>query len=124
MLPYGEYVLKQVKGKKGYYLQEDILFSVTEKASRSKKEINLVNFPYQGRLEFLKVDAATGKALSDAYIEIYSDQDVLVFQGKTDGDGKLIVDKLDYGKYYLKEVKAPNGYAISLEKKYFEINED
>lgn len=124
MLPYGEYVLKQVKGKKGYYLQEDILFSVTEKASRSKKEINLVNFPYQGRLEFLKVDAATGKTLQDAYIEIYSDQDVLVFQGKTDGDGKLIVDKLDYGKYYLKEVKAPNGYAISLEKKYFEINED
>ena len=62
-----------------------------------------------------------GKALSDAYIEIYSDQDVFSISRKTDGDGKLIVDKLDYGKYYLKEVKAPNGYAISLEKSILKL---
>lgn len=124
MLPYGEYILKQVKGKMGYYLQEDISFSVNEKMSRNKKQINMVNFPYQGRLEFLKLDAATGSSLKDAYIEIYSDKDVLVYQGKTNEAGKLIVDKLDYGKYYLIEKKAPDGYARYLDKMYFEIKEE
>ncbi len=123
LLPYGEYILKQVSGKTGYYLQEDVVFSVNEKKNREKKEIQLVNFPYQGKLEFLKLDAATRKGLKDAFIEIYSEEDVLVFQGKTDEFGKLIVNNLDYGKYYLKEKQAPKGYALSVGKNYFEINE-
>lgn len=127
-LPYGEYILKQVIGKTGYYLQEDIFFTIEEEMSRSSlentKQIHLVNLPYQGRLEFLKLDAATGKTLQDAYIEIYSDNGILVFQGKTDENGKLVVDNLDYGKYYLIEKEAPKGYALSLERMYFEICEE
>ena len=123
VLPYGEYILKQIKGREGYHLQEDISFTILENIE-SKQLFDLVNQPYLGKLEFIKMDANTEQLLSGAFIEIYNEQDVLIFQGKTDEAGKIVIDNLAYGKYYIKEKEAPKGYALSLDKLYFEIKED
>ena len=36
----------------------------------------------------------------------------------------IVIDKIKYGKYYIIEKEAPEGYQINNEKMYFEITED
>ena len=53
-----------------------------------------------------------------------NEKDELIFSGKTDKDGKIIIDKLVYGKYYILEKEAPEGYVLNPDKMWFEIKED
>lgn len=123
VLPYGEYIIKQVSGKTGYHFVEDISLVVDEKTD-SKTVLTLLNKPYRGTLEFSKIDLNTGKFLSNVLIEIYNEKDELVYRGLTDDEGKIIVENLAYGKYYIVEKKALEGYYLFEDRLYFEIKED
>ena len=77
-----------------------------------------------GTLEFSKTDYSTDEPLPNTLIEIYkADTDELVFSGRTDENGKIVINKLEYGKYYILEKEAPEGYQLNNEKMYFEITE-
>ena len=43
---------------------------------------------------------------------------------KTDKDGKVSIDDLAIGKYYIVEKEATTGYVITDEKVYFEIKDN
>ena len=78
-----------------------------------------------GKLEFTKVDFSTDEPLPNTLIEIYNaETDELVFSGRTDDKGMIVIDKIKYGKYYILEKEAPEGYQLNTEKMYFEITED
>ena len=47
--------------------------------------------------------------------------DEVVFTGVTDESGKIFINELEYGKYYILEKEAPEGYLLNTEKMYFEI---
>ena len=47
-----------------------------------------------------------------------------MFSGRTDENGKIIIEELRYGKYYFVEKEAPEGYTLNPEKMYFEILEE
>ena len=47
--------------------------------------------------------------------------DELIFSGRTDDKGMIVIDKIKYGKYYIIEKEAPEGYQINNEKMFFEI---
>lgn len=122
-LPYGEYVIKQVKGKIGYHFSEDIAFVVDEKMD-VKTELTLLNKPYQGTLVFYKTDLATGAFLANVLIEVYNEKDELVFRGLTDKEGCIVIENLSYGKYYIVEKEALEDYYLFEDRLYFEILED
>ena len=82
------------------------------------------NRPIYGTLEFTKTDISTSEPLPNTVIEIYTENDELVFSGKTDENGKVIIEELRYGKYYILEKEAPEGYILTEEKMAFEILED
>ena len=82
------------------------------------------NRPIYGTLEFTKTDISTSEPLPNTVIEIYTENDELVFSGKTDENGKVVIEELRYGKYYILEMEAPEGYILTEEKMAFEILED
>lgn len=89
------------------------------------KSFNILNKYKKGTLEFTKTDLSTGKVLPNTLIEIYTENDVLVFSGRTDGNGKIMITDLPIGKYFILEKEAPEGYVLDEEQKIpFEIREN
>ena len=78
-----------------------------------------------GTLEFTKLDFSNDNPLPNTLIEIYNaETDELVFSGRTNEEGIITIEKIKYGKYYILEKEAPEGYELNPDKMYFEIKED
>lgn len=82
------------------------------------------NYYKKGSLEFVKTDLSSGKTLENTIIEIYTTNDELIYTGVTDKDGKIIINDLPLGDYYILEKKAPENYKLNTEKHYFSIDEN
>ncbi|MBQ8982029.1 MAG: VaFE repeat-containing surface-anchored protein [Lachnospiraceae bacterium] len=77
-------------------------------------------------VELLKVDP-DGKTLSGAKFELYrmeQDSFTLVDTYMTGEDGKIVLNDVEYGKYYFVETEAPKGYSIVTNTYSFEISKD
>lgn len=118
-----KYYILEKESATGYVItDEKVTFEITENGEIVKAEMK--NKPITGTLEFTKVDISTGTPLSDTLIEIYNEQDELVFSGRTDENGQIVIEEMRYGRYYILEKEAPEGYVITEERLYFEIIED
>ena len=88
--------------------------------------ITLKNYLKKGDFELTKTDISTGKPIGGALIEVYTEDDKLIFSGRTDMEtGKIIIKNLEVGKKYKYiEKDAPEGYILNDEVHHFEILED
>lgn len=87
-----------------------------------KLVINQKNYLAKGVFELSKVDLSTGEPVEGALIEIYTEDDILIYSGRTDKLGKLYVKGLESGKKYkFVEKEAPEGYILNDEIHEFEI---
>lgn len=87
-----------------------------------KLTINQKNYLSKGDFELSKVDLSTGEPVEGALIEIYTEDDILIYSGRTDKFGKLYVRGLESGKKYkFVEKEAPEGYILNDEIHEFEI---
>ena len=124
----GKYIVKETKTIDGYILDtKEYKIELTEKDNKTEivsEILKLNNELEKGILEFTKVDLSTGEPLPNTLIEIYTENDELIFSGRTNENGKIIIKNLKYGKYYIIEKDAPEGYILNEEKMYFEIKEN
>ncbi len=122
-LKVGKYYIVEKEAATGYVITtEKVYFEIKENGEIVKAE--MTNKPITGTLEFTKTDVSTGDPLPNTLIEIYNEKDELIFSGRTDENGKITIPELRYGKYYIVEKEAPEGYTINPERMYFEILED
>ena len=122
-LKVGKYYIIEKEAATGYTItDEKIYFELKENGEITKAEMK--DKPITGTLEFTKTDVSTGEPLPNTLIEIYNEKDELIFSGRTDENGKITIPEIRYGKYYILEKEAPEGYTLNPERMYFEILED
>ncbi len=123
-LPIGKYYIIEKEAPEGYKLNEEKMpFEIKENGEIVKSTMK--DEDITGTLEFTKLDFSNDNPLPNTLIEIYdAETNELVFSGRTDENGMITIEKLKYGKYYIIEKEAPEGYEINPEKMFFEITKD
>lgn len=119
-IPYGSYKIKQIKGMEGYVISSDFDLNIT----KDKEYVFNIKNKKLSKLELTKIDYNTKKKISGTLFEIYNSYDQKVFEGVTDDNGKLVLEGLPIGRYYVLEKEASKYYIKSLEKSYFEVSND
>ena len=127
----GDYIFREVEAPAGYLIKNiDTRFTITDKSV----ELRVVNSKTpekdKGRHDFMKTDEAK-KPLGGAMFKVMTKNKDGKFEPvKKDGkdyivtsadNGKFSVEDMDYGKYYLVDIKAPAGFILLSEPVEFEI---
>lgn len=128
----GKYCLKEKASVGNHVVDESsYCFELKYKDQYTKTvtyTLNLKNYLKKSDFEFTKVDVSTGKPLPNTTITIYTNNEgeerQLIFTGKTDEFGKIIIKGLFTSKFVMFESEAPEGYILNTEPMEFEITED
>ena len=131
LLPYGVYVLKQVKGQDGYAIKSpiDIFIRGTEDPD-DPPILTINNEAIRYRLKFIKVDAETGNTIAVAntafklkdgdgnYViqTVHYPNEATIDTFYTDETGEATLpETVTYGLYSVEELVSPEGYLILTE---------
>lgn len=126
----GDYIFREVEAPAGYMIKNvDTKFTISDK-SVELRVVNSKTSTDKGRHDFMKTDEAK-KPLGGAMFKVMTKNKDGKFEPvKKDGkdyivtsadNGKFSVEDMDYGKYYLVEIKAPQGFILLSEPVEFEI---
>ncbi|MDD3212133.1 MAG: SpaA isopeptide-forming pilin-related protein, partial [Eubacteriales bacterium] len=131
LLPYGVYVLKQVKGQDGYAIKSpiDIFIRGTEDPD-DPPILTINNEAIRYRLKFIKVDAETGNTIAVANTAfklkdsegktvtqtVHYPNEATIDTFYTDETGEVTLpETVTYGLYSIEELVSPDGYLILTE---------
>ena len=122
-LPIGEYTVTEIESEltEGYVLSEPQTVTV---AYQQLKELEIDNRKIRGSIEISKEDVSTGEKLPDTGIRILDKDKNILFEGRTDKNGIVKFENLEYGSYYYQEFDAPKGYVIDESLFPFEVTGD
>lgn len=120
-IPYGTWYVREIEQPTGFVLNEEV-YPVTIGENEQTVEIEIVNKFIRGNIALTKVDAEyPDNKLTGAVFEVYKDTND---NGKLDeGDellgtltekeiGQYEMNDLLYGRYFVKEIKAPEGFIL------------
>lgn len=120
-VPYGTWIVREIESPKDFVLSEEEI-AVTVGKVDEVVEIELVNYRIRGNIELTKVDKDyPDNKLTGAEFEVYADTNG---NGELDKDDELLgkmteveigvyqMKELLYGKYFVRETKAPEGFIL------------
>jgi uncharacterized surface anchored protein len=122
-LEYGDYFYREFDAPEGYLIDEEAYpFSIRENHEVVKAA--MTNQKIMGSLELTKKDISDGELIPNCGVEILDKDGNVIVQGKTDENGVVVFDSLEYGDYFYREYNAPEGYVIDETAYPFSITED
>ena len=86
------------------------------------KEVNTKIDLNKGKIILNKVDAETKEPIENVEFELYNSSKKLLGNYKTDKNGKIQIENLFQGKYYLKEIKTNENYVLDENSQDYEVN--
>ena len=120
-VPYGTWVIREIESPTGFVLSEEEI-AVTVGKVDEVVEIELVNYFIKGNIELTKVDADyPDNKLTGAVFEVYADTngngefdegDELCGEMTELEGGVYQMTELRYGKYFVREKTAPDGFVL------------
>ncbi len=121
-----KYELIEKTAPYGYETTEKIEFVVT--TDKETQKIEMKDMPILKNIKLNKIDSKTKELIKEKFVfGIYEDEKCnnLIKEVKSNkNDGYVVFDQLRYGKYYIKEIKAPVGYELSNKIVNIEINDN
>ncbi len=119
------YILKEITCPYGYEKAEEIEFTVSE--DKETQRVEMKDMPILTDVTLVKLDSKTKETIkADFTFGIYKDENCtdLIQEVNSDNEkGTITFKDLRYGTFYIKEVKAPNGYVKSDKVIKLEIND-
>ncbi|MDD3139423.1 MAG: SpaA isopeptide-forming pilin-related protein [Lachnospiraceae bacterium] len=132
-IPFGKWIVREIQQPEGFVL-DDTCYEVNITENEQVIEVKIVNEFVFGNIRLTKVDADyPDNKLTGATFELYKDIDE---NGKLDKNDELVGEleetsvgiyekkELPYGKYLVKEVKAPEGFVLDAKEYSVFIEED
>lgn len=120
-VPYGKWIVREIEAPEGFVL-DDTSYEVNINENEQVIEVEIINEYIHGNIELTKVDADyPDNKLTGATFEVYKDVNG---DGKLDDGDELIgnleetatgiyeMKELLYGKYLVRETKAPEGFVL------------
>ena len=120
-IPYGTWYVREIEQPTGFVLDETV-YPVTIAEDKQVVEIEIVNEYVRGNIALTKVDAEyPDNKLTGVAFEVYRDSND---NGKLDEEDELLgtltekeigeyeMRNLLYGRYFVKETKAPEGFLL------------
>ena len=130
---YGTWIIREIESPTGFVLSDEEI-PVTIGSVDEVVEVELVNEFIMGSIELTKVDEDyPDNKLTGAVFEVYADKngdgklddsDELLGEMAELGDGVYQMSDLRYGKYLVRETKAPEGFLLDTNVYPVSIEED
>ncbi|HJB95615.1 MAG TPA: Cys-Gln thioester bond-forming surface protein [Candidatus Mediterraneibacter intestinigallinarum] len=132
-VPYGTWIIREIESPTGFVLSDEEI-PVTIGSVDEVVEVELVNEFITGSIELTKVDEDyPDNKLTGAVFEVYADKngdgklddgDELLGEMAELGGGVYQMSDLRYGKYLVRETKAPEGFLLDTNVYPVSIEED
>lgn len=125
-VPFGSYIVREIAAPTGYILSDES-YPVTVSEDGETINICTVNEKIRGNVTVTKIDEEyPDNRLSGAEFTVYSDEKCETEIGKLSETekGVYLLENLEYGKYFLKETVAPDGFIIDENVYPFSIEKD
>ena len=132
-VPYGTWMIREIESPTGFVLSDEEI-PVTIGSVDEVVEVELVNEFITGSIELTKVDEDyPDNKLTGAVFEVHADKngdgklddgDELLGEMAELGDGVYQMSDLRYGKYLVRETKAPEGFLLDTNVYPVSIEED
>lgn len=132
-VPYGTWIIREIESPTGFVLSDEEI-PVTIGGVDEVVEVELINEFITGSIELTKVDEDyPDNKLTGAVFEVYADKngdgklddgDELLGEMAELGDGVYQMSDLRYGKYLVRETKAPEGFLLDTNVYPVSIEED
>lgn len=120
-VPYGKWIVREIKAPEGFVL-DDTSYKVNIGEKEQVIEVEITDEYIHGNIELIKVDADyPDNKLTGATFEVYkdvngdgklNDGDELIGNLEETATGIYEMKELLYGKYLVKETKAPEGFVL------------
>ncbi|MDE7367147.1 MAG: hypothetical protein K2N24_07320, partial [Lachnospiraceae bacterium] len=109
-VPFGEYVLRETKGKAGYAVASDVNVTIDHLGDTNATVVNdVIKF----NVRIVKQDSADSTVkLEGAEFGLFTQGGVRVKKDTTDENGIIEFTDIVYGNYYIQELNAPEGYIL------------
>lgn len=124
-LPKGRYFIKETSSPLGYLLNDEVKDIYLKEGESTTITFYDEKAPCYSRINIYNYDIKTNEQLQGAIFAIYSDENFesLITEVTSLADAPAILDNLTDGIYYIKQIKAPDGYLLDAQPQTVELSQ-